>query len=689
VPSFLGRNCNMEDRIEKPAYSWRRRMRMNEPEDQQEPFINTSHFLSRIFPGSRYSASHPEYYAMRGGRRMDALAKPGWAWAICYSNTNVAEIAAAAARAHFRANPRHQSFSLGINDCAAYCECEACAKLQPPRAFQGQRVASDMYFHFVNDVARRVGKEFPGRYLGVIAYNDVTAPPVGGVEPNVHVGIVNDVSEYYDAAYRAQDEELVKAWQAKGITLGFYYYTGLAKLAPACFPRLLAEVLKDKRRRGFTAVESEVYPGWPWTGPMAYLQARLWWDIDLDADKLLEEYFGGLFGPAAGPMSKLYALFEEIHMRPRGGGFLYEHYKYQQFRPYTEADLARMRALLTEAHAAVPGLGTGYGGHDGKEGQRVAYVSNGLKVFLDMLEGKVLAERLAAGLATPRSNTAVLERLEDIKRGMALMERHTALYRETILADPCQSSRYTHDTCTPVRSQWQQALGNVIGQALADLYRTEAQQSDPVRVNARLDGVVADWTRDESRSMMFKIHAKLVSFEPNRILNPGFERSQGTGAPNPPLLEWLTTAVPDWAAWQAIRGQGTFGVTESEAHEGRRSGCMTGIGEGCFIARVPGLKAGDNYLLEAYVKNTAHTVQENKPTVQMEARWLDSQDRWARGASHVSTQELDHWINLQHVVKIPEGAATAVIMIHVNNVDAGQQVYVDDVRFRKILAPGS
>jgi len=683
APSFLGRIMNIEARIENPTYTWRRRMRMSESVDQQEPFINTSHFMYRIFPATQYYTNHPEYYAMRSGRRMNASADLGWA--ICYSNTNVVEIAAAAAKAHFGANARHQSFSLGINDCMAYCECEACAKLQPPRTFQGQRVASDMYFHFVNEVARRVGKEFPDRYLGVIAYNDVTAPPVGGVESNVHVGIVNDVSEYYDATYRSKDEDLVKAWQAKGITLGFYYYTGLAKLVPAYFSRMLAGVLKDKHRRGFTAVECEVYPGWPWNGPQAYMQARLWWDINLDTDKLLDEYFDSLFGPAADPMRKLYALFEEIHLRPRGGGFLYEHYKYQQFRPYTAADLAQMRALLAAAHAAIPGLGTGNGGRDGKQGQRVAYVSNGLKVFLDMLEGKVLTERLAAGMATPRSNVAVLERLEDIERGMALMERHTALYRETILADPYQAGRYTHDTCTPVRNQWQQGLGNVIGLALADLYRMDTNQSsDQARVNARLAGLVADWTRDESLSMMFKIHAKLVSFGPNLVLNPGFELSQATGTPNPPHLEWLTTTAPDWAAWQMIPGQGNFGVTESEMQEGRRSGCMTGIGDGCFITRVPDVKAGDSYYLEAYVKNTAHTVQENKPSVKLEARWLDSQNRWTQGASHVATQELDRWVKLQHVVKIPEGAATAVILVHVNNLEAGKKVYLDAVSFRKI-----
>src|SRR5690606_38623843 len=125
----------------------------------------------------------------------------------------------------------------GIADASAICEDSECAKLQPERFFAGSRVSSDMYFHFVNEVARRVKKEFPDKYIGVIAYNDVTAPPAGPIEDNVYVVLVQDISEYFDSDYRQQDHDLVEAWEKKGVKLGFYYYTELAKLVPTYFPQ--------------------------------------------------------------------------------------------------------------------------------------------------------------------------------------------------------------------------------------------------------------------------------------------------------------------------------------------------------------------------------------------------------------------------------------------------------------------
>ncbi len=686
VPSFPGRLYHMESRVEYPAYAWRRRMRMNEPIDQQEPFINSSHNLWRIFPAARYADAHPELYAMRNGRRSDPLGHLGWS--ICFSDTNAVAIAAAAASAHFRANPRHQSFALGINDCAAYCECGACAKLQPPRTFQGQRVASDMYFHFVNAVARKVREEFPGRYLGVIAYNDVTAPPLGPVEPNVHVVLVNDVSEYYDTAYRAKDGELVQAWQAKGITLGFYYYTGLAKLVPAYFPRLLAEELKDKHRRGFVSLSSEIYPGWPWNGPLAYLQARLWWDIELDADALLNEYFDTLFGPAAGPMRELYDLFETIHLRPRGGGFLYEHYKYQQFRPYTADDLARIRALLAAAHAAVPGLGTGYGGHEGREGQRVATVSRGLQVFLDMLDGKVLIERLETAPEALDDLQAV-ERLGEIGRLMALLDRHTAVYREVILADPTQSRRYTIDTCTPVRQQWRNRAADAVGAALTDLRRREEFQPSGL-AGARIGQAVEAYCADPLNRAVFAVRTGQVDLGPNRVPNPGLEQVWGEGA--------FTNCTPaqvgiaqGWSTPGNVREAG--GIIGTVAHDppdarlGRRSGRMqkTGTSAYYFSQAFP-VSTGEVYWCEADVRlNLPESRGEMKPRVFLMVRWFGK--GWMHGADFVAELgTANDWTRLATAAIPPPGAQSGSVWVCAEHLWGEEEVLLDNVSARVILA---
>ena len=325
----------------------------------------------------------------------------------------------------------------------------------------------------------------------------MTPPPAGPVEENVHVVIVNDVSEYFDPAYRKLDEELVSAWEKKNITLGLYYYEGLAKLVPAYFPHLVDHELKDKHRRGFTSLRCEVDPGWPWTGPMAYVTAQLWWNVDLNVDDLLQEYFTMLYGPAAKPMERLYDLFEQIHMRSRSGGFLYEHGKFVQFRPYTAEDLAAMRALLAEAHSLAVEQKGPYAPPKDDIAQRVAYVSNGLRVFLTMLDGYTRARELERPMQF--DDISALQLLENIDRMNAILTTHDALYRETIRGDRFQSSRYTWDRCISLRNGWKTFVASAIGKSLADLYNWNLSEQVDVRVQERLNRALAEYTADPYR----------------------------------------------------------------------------------------------------------------------------------------------------------------------------------------------
>jgi len=695
VPSYLGRLVHVGSTTDSVNFKWGRRyMRMVETVDEHEPLRNTSHSLWRIFPTKKYLEEHPEYYAVRNGRRQkphgDGRAARNYA--ICYSNPDVAAIAMRAALDYFRADPKRHTFGLGINDGLAYCECATCEQLQPERSFRGQRVASDMYFHFVNEVARRVHKVHPDKYLGVIAYNDVTAPPLEGVAKNVHVVLVNDVAEYYDPSYQARDEQLVAAWQQKGITLGMYYYTQLAKLVPAYYPRHIAGQLKDKHTRNFTSVTVEMGQGWPWHGPMPYIESRLLWDIDLDVDELLDEYFTQLYGPAAEPMQNLYERFEDIHMRERpSGGFLFEHYNEAQFRPYTGEDLTYIRQQLDVAHAAFPSLGI-YHDKDGLPQRRVAYVSNGLKVFLDMLEGRLLANELAAATARGEGwsdDVAALQTLDTVRQINTILSRHATLYRDTIIRDRALPGRFRRDTCTPVRDQWKRRLAVAVGDALVGLHGAAASGLLDDRVKSAIDDATARYTADPFRRAMFDYRTGQMKPGDNLVTNPGFE-SLGSASRFPAHLEWTPAEPTGWAYWQQSPGMGAFSTTTEHVHSGKRAGVMHGVGNGFFIALVQNVQGGQPHHVQTFVKNVAQVVREDKPAVELEVRWLDEDDRWmSRTLSFsVETSRLDEWVKLEFIIKAPADAASAVIMVNASPLLNDEQVYVDDVSFR-LLEPAN
>jgi len=674
VPSFLGRLYHVTSYAHHPTFTWaRRRMRMGEVVDSREPFINTSHALYRIFPVRHYAKTHPEYYAMRGGRRI----KPDYAhWIVCLSNPDLAPIAVKAASAFFRAHPRNHCFAIGINDTGMSCECEACRKLnEPVDEFRGSRLwQSNLYYGFVNKVARQVAREFPDRYLGCIAYNNVTPPPRGPVEKNVNVVLVNDISEYFDRQYRQEDYENVLAWEKKDCTLGFYIYLGLAKLVPAYFPHMVAEEFKDKHQRGITNVTAEVNPGWPWTGPMAYVAARLLWDVSLDVDKLLDEYFTTLYGPAAEPMSKLYALFEEIHMRPRRGGFLSEHYKLIQFRPYTGDDLVKMRQYLADAHRAVP---------DGPIARRVAYVSNGLSVFLEMLEGRTLAQRFRQ--EAEFNDVSASQRLEEIDRLNAILNRHDALYRETITNDRFQSRRYTNDTCKSVRNAWRAELASAVAHSLVALQKWATKGRVHALVRKRLEQAVADYSTDPKSRALLAVRSGTAKLGPNRIKNPGFEKVTPTGS-HPEGPDWGDARADDWSVYPGKLEQGAHDLTEKDVFEGKRAARLVGLKSGSFISTVYPVKPGQLYLFSAYAKCLPPKQGELVSRVFITNLWTKPKGGWWKRSHRVNTElhKVGRWEKLEAIVHVPEGPGGIVLLLSAKNLSAGQEIFFDNVSFRLI-----
>ena len=679
-PSLYGRNGGSHYEGDHPHNLWIRRMRQG---DGKQPFDQASHNLWRMFPANKYYKTHPEYYFLVGEKRQ---IWGGYNWGLCWSNPELADLAANKAEKYFCGGRFNDSFSLGINDCASFCECKECAKLQPARTFRGARVASDMYYHFVNKVARRVAKKFPDRFIGVIAYNDVKAPPVGPMEKNIFVVLVNDISQHFDKHYRKTDEDLVKAWEKKNITLGMYYYISMNIIVPFYFPHLLAKELKDKYKRGFKVFFTEEN-----IGPMGYVNYRLWWDINLDVDQLLDEYFTKLYGPAARYMKELYALLEEIHMRSRKGGFLYESGKLLQFRPYTKHDLIKIRKLLAKAHAAIKGMGVGRRRDARPEERRLAYTSNNLKVFLNMLEGLVLARELKNAKGK-LDDIEVLRRLDKIRRLNAILSKNKILYRETLILDPYASAWHRWETNVNVRHAWKTYLSEVIGEALVNIYRAVQPPRNiklDTRIEKRLDSIVSDYRKEDLRSALFNYRTGKLKAGKNLILNPGFE----TGDNGKIFLDQSVFIKRDWGnakpfGWAFYppgnRGSGTFGVSDKEKHSGNRSALLRGIGNGCYLTLVENLKSGQIYHMAAYIKNTAHVTRTDVPVANLKVSWLNENYDWTAHSltSSKKNSELDKWVKLEQVVRIPDGAEKAVVQIYAGPLYGEEKVYLDDVSFR-------
>jgi hypothetical protein len=290
-----------------------------------------NHALADVFDPKLF-ATNSELFARRGdgrvykptgSRKYDAqphLALP-----------EVADRAAEAALAHFEAHPKARSFSLAINDNIRFDESAATrALVEPISYFRGLPNYSDLVFTFMNRVAERVfddagawsTPEGEPRYLTALAYYWAEAAPSFPLHPRVMPVLTADRAQWRDPAYRAEDKALIEAWSDSGAErIGTWdYYYGAPYPYPRQFNRWIIESIRHLAANGVDAFYASMPVMLSYDGPKAYLAAQLLWDPWQDPEALLDEFYEGVFGPAAVSMRQFYESFEQRRNAQDGPG---------------------------------------------------------------------------------------------------------------------------------------------------------------------------------------------------------------------------------------------------------------------------------------------------------------------------------------------------------------------------------
>ena len=263
----------------------------------------------------KYGKSHPEYFALRGGRRVVA-ANPGRTMQACLTNPDVIEITVTNMLAKMRRYPKAVRFRLTPNDNSNFCTCPACAA-----ADEEEGGHAGAYVRFVNAVADRVAGEFPDKLIQAFAYTYTRKPTktryrdnvlleLCSVEPDNAHPIVSAKCPS-SQAFRSQ----VDGWtqQTKNVLVWSYVTDFNAFTTP--FPNVLAlqPDLQYYRDRGVRWVS----PQGPYFGLGADLQelkswllAKWEWNPDIPLELLLDRFLNGHYGAAA-PFVREY--FDKLH----------------------------------------------------------------------------------------------------------------------------------------------------------------------------------------------------------------------------------------------------------------------------------------------------------------------------------------------------------------------------------------
>jgi hypothetical protein len=305
--SALKRISSEEDvgAIQAEMSAWLRRNRMG----RGVP-VQFGHNFHNVVPAEEYFETHPEYFALQDGERIPD-------GQVCTTNEDVIQLFVDAAIAFFDEFPDHKSFSLSANDNYDWCECEDCLALDPPENRDSRRGKADRSVIFANEVARRVKESYPDRWLAFYAYAGNTAPPTyTDPDENVlvvlahyvadHLRSINDPRSKWNAAF----QKTVDGWGAvsEQLFLREYYCRWWAPWP--MWPAVAEDIpwLTERNFNGFNAEleyraeAAEI--GW-------YLLGQLCWDPTQDSEALLDEYFAGLYGPAAAEMREYFEILRE------------------------------------------------------------------------------------------------------------------------------------------------------------------------------------------------------------------------------------------------------------------------------------------------------------------------------------------------------------------------------------------
>ncbi len=464
VPEQSTVTINPLDRTEKPSFgfrvfsgvegNWVRRNRIDNG-NRQLPFYGHGHNLFNILPPSKYG-KHPEYYAMRDGKRRIPEKDGHTNIQPCLTNPDVIKITIETVRRFFDENPLVSTYSLCPNDSADFCECPSCAELdEGMEAYRGRRMNSDSYFYYIDAVAKELITSHPDRYVSAYAYWTTELLPrrIERLPSNVVIYLTQDSSQYYDAAYEKRDHDILEKWSKMAHHLAVYDYYGLGWFTPRLFTQIVARTLPFLPTVAVKGFYCESYPYWAHIGPQLYLATRMLWDTSLDANVVLEKWYTSMFKEVAEEMQRYFETLERgwTDRKREGQWFLGLDRLYVQLAewPHDVRDEAweQINSAYSAAKSEITRLRVDYV----RQGNRLAYL---------------LSKTLEDVHALVKDQSELEGKLRDI---FAHVKEVMTLYHSKIESDSTYGAAYYRgERATRQFMWWKGYIGSIIKGVLAD-----------------------------------------------------------------------------------------------------------------------------------------------------------------------------------------------------------------------------
>ncbi len=275
----------------------------DDPNFKANGYLGWDHTAGYLVPLHLYHRDHPEYFALKDGRRIPR-STPNLRVSLCMGNPAVHEIASDRALAWIERQPERRFFMISDGDSPDGCQAPESRALDPIPDYY-----TDRNLMWVNSVAGKVNEKYPDKILFTLAYMGTVKPPVK-VKPAPNVRVMY-APWYWDSRISSAVglnhplnltafKELSGWVEAAPNQVGIYDYPGNFVLGAA--ERIKSYAKQGVRWIYFNGAEGEM---------LHWVAGRLLWNPTLNEQGLIEEFTKAFYGPAAPIMNTYMRLRKE------------------------------------------------------------------------------------------------------------------------------------------------------------------------------------------------------------------------------------------------------------------------------------------------------------------------------------------------------------------------------------------
>lgn len=305
------------------------------------------HTCEQFVPAETYFETHPEYFALRDGKRISN-------GQLCLTNPDVLRICTDEILKAMDVYPDCWVYSMSQSDNRRYCECENCTAIAD--RYQAQ---SGLMLWFVNQVAAAAKEVHPDKYVGTFAYQYTRKAPVG-IRPadNVVIRLCSIECCFAHALDECEHNRSFMAdlrdWQQ--LTSHLYIWDYVVNFAQyhAPFPNLqvLARNIRVFRDHHVVGIQEEAQyqtPGGEFAELKAWLLAHLLWNPEQDTQPLINAFVRAYYGAAADAVLRYIELCRQLIKPETVMGIYIRH----DNALYTDEFISSSRRLLDDARQLV------------------------------------------------------------------------------------------------------------------------------------------------------------------------------------------------------------------------------------------------------------------------------------------------------------------------------------------------